>query len=287
MDKRDAILVLYTLASFTVGGFIGERYSWTWTIVMLSAGVAFGALSLLVYARRLMFIAAASPHAGFFAAMVSVPLAYTLGGPVDAWMTLIALLLVYFAAALVYYGLDPDEATSVFVSLSASGGVLAAYLVLTRYPAASQVWASLVGDPLLASRLDTVLAVSTALVFAVLAYLTAREIVYSGLDPEDARLSGLRTWAYEALIYTFIALIVVVMVRIVGFVLEHVLILLPGVIAGYSSRGLYKTLTYSIFVSADSTLLGLGIAVATNTSPSAMAGLTLFTVFLVVLLARR
>ncbi len=280
MSKGELALIIYTLLSFTAAGYVGASYSWNWVIVMLSAGLGFGVLSLLVYARRLMYIAAASPHAGFFAAMMSVPLSYSLGGSRIVYMTVIALGLVYFAAFLTYKGFDPDEATSIFVSLSASGGVISAYLILTKYPSASQVWASIIGDPLLVSSRDAYAALIVTLFLVIMGVLSAREIVYTGLDPEDARLSGLKVWVYELLVYSFIGLIVVVMVSIVGFVLEHVLILLPGVIAAYSTKGLYKSIMYSATIAVNSTMLGLYLASLTNTSPSGISGLVLFIVFL-------
>lgn len=272
MRNHTLLLVILLMSSILLAGELSVTYNPLWVIVMASSGVAFGALSLLVYSRRLMYMAAASPHSAFLAAALSIPLSVLIGLSIRVWMLLIGLALVYLVGWLTYKGMDPDEATSLFVGLTASGGVLASYYVLTRYPYSSRIWAVVFGDPLLSSRYDVVFSLLVAVVFLFFAYMTIREIVYIGADAEDARLSGLKVWLYDLALYTSIGIVVIVMIRTVGFILEHVLILIPGLIAHYASKGIYRALTLSILIALFSSLAGLALAIGFDQSPSAMTG---------------
>ncbi|MEB3806464.1 MAG: metal ABC transporter permease [Desulfurococcales archaeon] len=281
MKSFDYMAAGLLAASLMAGLYVGVVYDIYWPLNLAAAGLAFGSLSLLVYSRRLMYIAAASPHGAFLSASLAIPTSIAVGGPVEAWTLVFSMLTVYIAWYLVGKGLDPDEATSIYVGVSATGGVLAAYLVLTRYPYSPQVIASIIGDPLLASRGEVLLALAIALVFLLASASSLREILYVGADPEDARLSGMRVWVYDLFLYTSIAVIAAVMVRVVGFVLEHVMILLPGLIAHYTVRGAYRAFTASIVASLSASILGLYLAILLDQSPSAMTGLILITAFLI------
>nr|WP_267195224.1 metal ABC transporter permease [Hyperthermus butylicus] len=208
-----------------------------------------------------------------------------MGLPMRVWMLVIGLVLVYLVGWLTYKGMDPDEATSLFVGLTASGGVLASYYVLTRYPYSSRIWAVVFGDPLLSSRSDAVISMIVAILFMFFAYTTTREIVYIGADIEDARLSGLKVWLYDLALYTSIGIVVIVMINTVGFILEHVLILIPGLIAHYASKGVYRALTLSILIALFSFLAGLALAIGFDQSSSAMTGCLLVLEFGVVYFA--
>jgi len=272
-----------TLAALAAGvagaAWVASAWDPTWALVMASAGAGFGALSGLVYSRRLMFVAAASPHAAFLAAAAAVPLSAALPGPEWAWLALVGLAIVYAVGALVYRGVDPDEATSLMVSFSASAGALAAYIVLAKYRLGSSIAALVVGDPLLASPGEAAAAAAVAAGLVALAFLTAREAYYQGVDPEDARLSGLRVWAYDLALYTMIGVAAVAMVRIVGFVLEHALILVPGAVAYHASRGIHRSLAVSTAAGAAGGLLGLALGVALDLSPAPLAGLVLVALY--------
>ncbi|MCE4621707.1 MAG: metal ABC transporter permease [Desulfurococcales archaeon] len=286
MNAHAYILLLLLLATIALASVIALYYDPSWVIVMASSGIAFGALSIIVYSRRLMYMAAASPHSAFLAAAVSIPLSIKLRLPMDLWMLVIGLTLVYLVGWLTYRGMDPDEATSLFVGLSASGGVLASYYVLTRYPYSSKIWAVVFGDPLLSTRREVLFSLAVAGLFVIFSFTCIREIVYIGADVEDARLSGLKVWLYDLALFTSIGLVVIVMIRTVGFILEHVLILIPGLIAHYSSKGVYRALSLSILIALFSSIAGLALSIGLDQSPSAMTGLLLVIEFMIVYFAR-
>ena len=259
-----------------------------WVAVVLSAALAYGFMSSIVAARRLYFLAGASAHSALLAAVLALPLA-AFAGLLDeqAWAILVGLVLTYAVGYMIYRGVDPDTATAVFVAATASASVLAIYYVLTRFPLEVELWAIVVGDPLLASHREAWLALAIAALTALGVLLTYREQVYVGIDREFAQLSGIRVWAYDLLAFTLLALTTVGLIRVVGFVLEHVLLLLPSAIATHLSASSRGVLVISVSVSVLASLAGLYLAVLLNQSPAGVIGLLLLMVYLAVLFLRR
>ncbi|MCE4625056.1 MAG: metal ABC transporter permease [Desulfurococcales archaeon] len=258
-----------------------EGYPARWSIVLGMAGIALGSISLLVYVRRLLFAAASAPHAAFFAASLALIISSSLGGDLLLWTVLAGTLIIYSLGYAVYSGMDPDDATALFASLTTSLGVVTMYYAITHYSTGASLSSIVLGDPLLASREEIAYAavIGTAALMASLA--AAREISYMGVDREDAKLSGIRTWAYDLALFTLLALTVVGLVRVVGFAVEHVLVLIPGAVATMHSRGP----THAVLASVSLSLLASGLALVTgvllNLSPSGLIGVFMVTIYAV------
>jgi len=259
-----------------------------WVAVVLSAALAYGFMSSIVAARRLYFLAGATAHSALLAAVLALPLAAFTGllGE-EGWALLVGLVLTYAVGYMIYRGVDPDTATAVFVAATASASVLAIYYVLTRFPLEVELWAIVVGDPLLASQHEAWLALAVAALTTAGVLLTYREQVYVGIDREFAQLSGIRVWAYDLLAFTLLALTTVGLIKVVGFVLEHVLLLLPAAIATRLSESSRDVLVASISVSVLASLVGLYLAVLLDQSPAGVVGLLLLAIYLAVLVLRR
>ncbi|RLI09191.1 metal ABC transporter permease [Candidatus Bathyarchaeota archaeon] len=259
-----------------------------WVAVMVSAAVAYGVMSSVVAARRLYFLAGASAHSALLAVVLALPLAELLGLMSERpWALLMGLLLTYSVGYMIHRGVDPDVATSVFVAATASASSLAIYYVLTRFPREAELWAIIVGDPLLSSWRDALYALGIAGLTASAMILTYREQVYIGLDREFMRLSGVRTWAYDLLVFTCLALVTVSLIKVVGFVLEHVLLLLPSAIALRIARSSRTVLFVSISVSLTASILGLYLAVLVDLSPAGLVGLILLSAYSASFLLKR
>jgi zinc/manganese transport system permease protein len=254
---------------------------------MAAASVAFGFISSLIAARRLYFLAGAAPHAALLAATLAVPLAFTFGGNPYWYAMPISIALVYIAGYMIFRGVEPDIATSILVSFSASASVLAVYYVKTSYPVAFDVSAVVFGDPLLVTRSETVLALATAAAVAALVLATYVENVYLGVDRDLAIVTGLRVWLYDLAFFTLLGLTVAVMVKVVGFILEHVFALLPGAAVALGSRSSKGALVDSLVLSYTAMGLGAGLSVATGLAPSGSAGIVMLLLYLIIAAWRR
>jgi len=253
----------------------------TWFLVMASAAVAYGALSAVIAARRLFFLAGASAHSALLAAVIAIPLTETLGlGSQQLWSIIVGILLTYTVGYMINRGIKSDIATAVFVSATASISVLAIYYVLTNYSLESDIWAIIVGDPLLARWSDALYSTVIALIILMTVVLTFREQVCIGTERDCVALTGLRIKLYDWLFFTLLGLATVALIRTAGFVLEHVLILLPASIALSTSKGSLNVILTSIYVSTVSSLYALYLGVLLNHSPAAIAGIILLTIYL-------
>ncbi|OYT51569.1 MAG: ABC transporter [Desulfurococcales archaeon ex4484_204] len=271
-----------------VAAYVGVTTELRWVAVMASAAIAYGFLSPVVAARRLYFLASASPHSALFAAVLSIPVARLVGvGGEYLWAVLIGTLSIYVVGYMIHKGIEPDVATSAFIAFTTSGSVIAIYYVLTRYPMEANVWAVIVGDPLLASWWDAAYALGVALATALFIYVTRREQVCLGIDRDYVRLAGVNTGAYDALVFTLLAVTTVALIRVVGFVLEHVLVLLPSAIATTWSRSARGAMATSVYVSLLASLVGLYLSVALDLAPAGVTGLILLFTYIAVLAIRR
>ena len=85
---------------------------------------------------------------------------------------------------------------------------------------------------------------------------------------------------YDWLMYTLLGVATIAMIKIVGFVLQHVLILLPSAIAMLLAKDSRSMLAMSVLVSLISGLVGLRLSILTNQAPSGVIGLLMFGVYL-------
>jgi len=255
---------------------------------MVSAAIAYGLLSPVIAARRLYFLASASPHSALLAAVIAIPIARTIGfGNEYLWAVFIGALLIYIVGYMIHRGIDTDIATALFVAFTASSSVLAIYYILTRFPVKTNIWAIIVGDPLLVDWNDTYYAIIIAIVISASIILTYREQICMGIDYECSRLAGIRRQLYDWLVFTLLAIATVALIRIVGFVLEHVLILLPSAIAITIARNAFKAIVTSLLTSLFSSIMGLYLAITLDLSPAGVTGLVLLSIYVFGILIKK
>lgn len=280
--------LLLTLLIIFLVGFMLLIFEPKWVFIMLSAALAYGSLSSIVSARRLYFLASASPHSALLAVILAIPLAKELGILDEyGWAIISSILLIYGVGYVIHRGADPDTATATFVALTASASVLMIYYVLTSYPVETDITAIIIGDPLLTRWSDTLYAMGIGLFSIACVILTYRENVFIGIDLDSVRLAGLKTTIYDLLVFTLLALTTVGLLKIVGFVLEHVLILLPATIASTIAMSSKQALFISIFSSIIASMAGLYFAIIFNLSPAGTTGLILFIIYISSIIASR
>ncbi len=284
--KREVLLVTTIIA--LVAATIAELTDIRWVITMLSAAIVYGALSPVIAARRLYFLAAAAPHTALLAALIAIPIANSIGFlPVYWWAIAIGVPLIYIVAYLIHRGVDPDIATSMFVALTASGSVIALNIVRERYSSSYSIWAFIVGDPLLVPLSETIYTAAIAIAILTLTVLSYREALCLGVDKDYAMLAGIRVQVYDALIFGMLALATIAVIRVVGFVLEHVLILLPASIAMLFTESACMLLAISLTLSSVASLVGLYISTQLGIAPAGAVGLVLLLVYLIGMCIRK
>lgn len=255
-----------------------------WVIVVVGSAATFSSLSPLVHARRFNFFAASLPHSALFSIALGYLLSATLGGHPTAWAVVLSVPLSCLLVFFIHRGASEDNATSAFVAFTVSGSVAAVYYVLTRYPAQVSLWSYILGDPLLAGWEDawTVLAVGAAMI-AVSAFTYYKQLLI-GLDRDFSTLSGIRASLHDYVLTILLTLSSVSLLRVVGFAIEHIVILLPAAVAARIARSAREFYILSILLALAAGSAGLLLSVQLNVAPAAAFGFALLVLYIISLL---
>jgi ABC-type Mn2+/Zn2+ transport system permease subunit len=209
------------LQPFTVP-FMGRALA-----AMVILAVLCGPVSVLVFARRLSFVADALTHTVF----PGVVIGFVAGGPDGIFPgALIAGVLTAVVLTLLTRGdlLSDDAATAVVLTAMFSIGVA---IVSRRSSYTSDLTALLFGRILTVSpRQLAEMAVLAVLILAMLA-VGARAWVFRSFDAAGAQAAGFRTGRLDLWLNLVVALVVVAAVRAVGTVLVIALLVVPAAAA--------------------------------------------------------
>ncbi|MEM2021944.1 MAG: metal ABC transporter permease [Zestosphaera sp.] len=264
------------------------RMELKWITTFISLGLLFGFLSPVIAARRLYYLSAAAPHASLLSITLSIIVTESIGfNNYYLASTLVAILMMLGVNYLVRSGLDPDVATSAFVAGSATSSVLLLHYVLVNYRPVYSINALMLGDPLLVSFQEVLILVVILIVTIAVVLTTFRENICVGIDADLVRLSGVKAIFYDLTPYVLIAINAIVLVKLVGYVLSHVMILLPSLASMNLSKQARETLIHSVGLSAVTALAGLLLSTYLNVSPSGAIGGTLTLIYLATLVKRR
>lgn len=258
-----------------------------WIIVAISVGLAFGSLSILVATRRLHFLAGSLPHGALLAILLGIIAANILGIPVYPASILFIVILITIAWTLMEKGVSGDVVAAAFVSFCSSMAVILGYMVLSLFPLKESLWAYIWGDLLLVDWSTTIMSTIIAIVVLAVTLATYIEHMCIAVDGDCVRLAGIRIGLYDLALLAVLAATSTALLRAAGFVLEHVLILLPGTIAVNFAKSAVQALLYSLAISLVASLAGLFLGLVLNQPPSGLIGLLLFTTYVLSLTAGR
>lgn len=251
-----------------------------WFALFTGLGLLYGSASYLVAALRLHYLAAVSPHASLAAA--ALVLAIT-GGKLLLPLTLILGGGAIAATAIASRGFESsrETAASVLVASSVVVALLAMEAAANR-GIAVPLSALVAGDPLLATNEHAAASLVLGASAAAFTYTTARLHAYIGTDPEDAVMAwgSLRVRLLSWIGIAVLAVASAGMLWITGFILQHVLLLVPALAAGLSSsakEGIVISLTLALAAS----LSGVAAAFLLDMPPSGLIGLFGLTLLLI------
>ncbi|MEM1608390.1 MAG: metal ABC transporter permease [Ignisphaera sp.] len=277
-----AFAIVLTILALGAAIYTAIYMPLTWFMVFAFSSLLYGFISPVIAARRLFFLATEAPHMALFSVVLGIVVYKTTNLLNEfLWALIISIILINVVGHLIRAGVDPDVATSVMVSLTASGSVVAIYYVLTFYSVQYNLWAFILGDPLLVTSQEalqlTIIAVASALATVYL-YMFG---IYMGVDLDHAKLSARNIWLYDTAIYTLLGISSVALLKIVGFVLEHVLLTLPAIIASAVSSSSREALHTSVVSAVASSFLGLLLSTKLNIAPAGGIGFITLSIYLI------
>ncbi|MEM1741892.1 MAG: metal ABC transporter permease, partial [Desulfurococcaceae archaeon] len=233
------------------------------------------------------FLAGEAPHTALLAVTLSIPLYRILGGFPIIYSILLSLCIMYLTWFLINKGIEQNIAVSIIVGLTTSLSIVSIYYVLTNYSIEYSLSSIIIGDPLLVDLFEISVLVILAVICLLITLLTYHEQLSISIDIVSTRLSGVNIVVYDLIAYTLIGIGVVGLLKIVGYILEHVLILIPSSIATIVSKSAREALILSILLALNSSLIGLHLSILLNLPPSGLIGFVLLVIYLASMVSRK
>ncbi|MCD8481994.1 MAG: metal ABC transporter permease [Verrucomicrobia bacterium] len=256
-------------------------------IMAVLASVAFGVVGTFVVARRISYIAGAIAHA----ILGGIGLAVYLNR-VHGWLWLEPLhgaLLAAIASALImawvrWLGTEREDSV---IGAIWSVGMAVGLLFLALSPGYSNPTGYLFGNILLISKADLWLVFLLDIIVLTVALLFYPQLQAVCFDEEGARLRGVATHAFYALLLCLTGVTIVLLVSVVGIVLVVALLTLPAAIAGQFASTFGRMMAGSCLLCLTFSIGGLGLSYNLDWPTGPAIILLAGSVYLVVFLGRR
>lgn len=233
-------------------------------IAGLTLGLVLAYLGIFVVLRRMSFFSDGVAHASLAGVAIGV---------ITGFYPLYSALLFSIILALVIYILESktsipsDAIIGILFSLGMSVGVILMSLKSGYQP---ELISFLFGNILAITPQDLLLIVPLALFLGGLVLMHQKEATLLSLNPEIAYISGVSPHVYQPLFYVFLAIAVVLGIKIMGVVLVSALLLIPVSAAKLISRSFKSLVTLTVTFSLVIILLGIILSFYLNlpTGPS-------------------
>lgn len=252
------------------------------------AGVLSGVVGTWVVVRRIAVLAGAIAHS-VLAGLGAARWLQVVHGVTWADPMLGATVAALVAAAVIGFvssrgGEREDTAIAAIWAVGMAVGVL----FIARTPGYHEdLMSYLFGDILLVRPADLWLMAGLDLVLLATAVVLHQQIQAVSFDEEFARLRGLPTGWYEAVVLVFTALAVVLLVSMVGLVLVIALLTLPAAVAGRFTSSLGGMMVLGAALAVTWTVLGIWVGFAADLPAGATTIVLAGAAYLIVAVMRR
>lgn len=238
----------------------------------LFASIACGIIGTYVVSRRLVFISGGITHASFGG--LGIGFYFSLPPIISAMIFSI------FSAFGIQWlsrkqGVREDSAIAVFWSLGMAIGIVLTFLTPGYAPNLSEY---LFGNILTITVSDIIALIVLSIVLVMFFVLFYHEIISVSFDTEFARTRRIPTQFIEYTMMLFIAVTIVLSIRLVGIVLLMSLIMVPQMTANLLTVNYHKIISLSVLFSFIGCVLGLFLSYYLNVPSGA------FIIFVLILM---
>ena len=232
-------------------------------LVATLAGALCGVLGVFVVLRGMSYIGHGLSHAVFGGAAASAVMGvnYFLGA--GMWGIASGVVIGRIARR----GLiGADAAIGVVTTASFALGLA----LLNRYGQAKKsIEAVLFGSVLGVGTGDIMAVLVVSVLTVAIVVVFYRKLLFTTFDPEVARVSGVRTAFYEALLMAMLSLTVLVTMRVIGTLLISALLVIPASIARMLTNSFARMLWIAPVIGAASAFVGMFASYHLDSSASA------------------
>ncbi|MFW6006236.1 MAG: metal ABC transporter permease [Candidatus Bipolaricaulota bacterium] len=269
-------------------GEVMELFSFPFVHRMLIAGllasVVGGIIGTYVVVNRVVVMSGGIAHITFG----GIGLAYLLQDKLNWWWMdpLIGALVFALASGAVFSSnyvrkrVRQDSTVGVLWVIGMALGILFINLVDKSRVTVQDPSSILFGNILLIDRLDLYLFAALTFLIVLTVFVFFRDFRILTFDEEFARISGLNVSWLNLLLFSLIALTVVILIRVVGVVLVIAMLTIPAAISSLFNTRLSTTMGVAVVIGLIGSFLGIFSSLVFDTPPGPMIVLWLGAAFI-------
>jgi len=242
--------------------------------------IAAGLVGSYIVARRLVFLSGGITHASFG----GIGIAYYLGINPILGAAVFAVLTAFGVESLSQrFTVREDSAIGILWSVGMAIGIFFVFLTPGYAP---NLMSFLFGSILTVSKQDIYLLLGLDVVMVIFFLLFFRSILYLAFDPAFARTQKVPEKLFTYILKGFLALTIVLSIRLVGIILLISLLTIPPSIANIFTKRFKNIIFISIVIGFIGSLVGLIISYGLNIPSGATIILSLVVIFLLAKILR-
>lgn len=241
----------------------------------LFASIACGIIGTYIVIKRLVFISGGITHAS----LGGLGIGFYLG--VNPFIS--AMIFSIFSAFGIQWlssrkGVREDSAIAAFWSFGMAVGIICIYLKAGFAPNLSEY---LFGNILTITRIDIYSFLALSIILSIVFFFFRREILYAAFDPDFAKTRSLPVKFIEYAMMFFIAITIVLTIRLVGVVLLMSLLTIPQMTANLYTANFPKMIFLSIFFGLIGCISGLILSAYINVPSGAFIIFVLISIYFI------
>jgi zinc transport system permease protein len=249
-------------------------------MVAIFTSISCGIIGTYIVSKRIVFISGGITHASFG----GIGLGYFMGvNPVLSAIvfSLLSALGIEFLSKKT--DVREDSAIAIMWSFGMALGIIFIFLTPGYAP---NLMNYLFGSILTVSKLDIYLSLSLAILVSIFFFLFFKTILYISFDEEYARTRKVSVQFMNYLLISFVALTIVLSIKVAGIILVISLLTIPQVTANLYFKDFKKIVIASILIGFAGSVGGLLLSYLLNIPSGAAIIFLLVFIFLVVRLTR-
>ncbi|MDX9845643.1 MAG: metal ABC transporter permease [Tenuifilaceae bacterium] len=260
--------MLNTLTNFFQYQFVINAF---WAAFLIS--IAAGLVGSFIVARRLVFLSGGITHASFG----GIGIAYYLGVNPIAGAALFAVLSAFGVEALSQrMAVREDSAIGILWSVGMAIGIFFIYLTPGYSP---NLMTFLFGSILTVSTADIWLLSALVVVMVAFFLLFYRAILFIAFDPDFAKTQQIPVKTFSYILKGFLALTIVLSIRMVGIILLISLLTIPPSTANLFTKRFYRIIFLSMAIGFVGAVGGLVLSYNMNVPSGATIIMVLVAIF--------
>lgn len=241
-----------------INGIIEFQFLRNALFASVLSGIACGMIGTYIVARRMVFLSGGITHASFG----GIGIAYYMGvNPILGALVFAVLSSVGVEWSGSKGRIREDSAIGIIWSVGMAIGIIFIYLTPGYAP---NLMSFLFGNILTVTSLDIILLAVFVGLLLVLAPLFMRSVMYVAFDREFARSRGVKVNTVSYVMAVFMALAIVLSIRLVGIMLLISLLTIPPAIVNSFTRSFSKIAWWSAAVAVAGNIIGLYISYTVN-----------------------